>query len=65
MIEAVVFKEPLMFGDMTQIQALRDHEKAVERERRQCGECEGEGTIVCCACEGRGIKRAFWDGEES
>lgn len=52
-----VLKEPLVFGNSAQINAIKEIERAKERAETLCGECTGEGMIECPECEGSGEKK--------
>lgn len=47
-------KVRLEFGNIEQINAIRAHEKAIEDSKKRCPECDGEGMVVCLACDGTG-----------
>lgn len=56
-IKPLVFKEPLAFGNKEQIEMIRRYEESLEFKAKACGECVGEGQIVCPQCNGTGLKK--------
>ena len=44
----------LRFGDEGQLTAIKIFEKMEEDSAKRCKVCNGEGSIVCDACEGTG-----------
>lgn len=56
-IPPLKFNEPLVFGNKEQLEKIRSWERSIEFRKTACGECAGEGEIVCPACDGSGQKR--------
>lgn len=57
-VRPIRIEGPLVFGDKRQIDEVKRFEKDTERAATLCGECEGEGQIICPACTGSGEKRS-------
>lgn len=50
----LVINKPLVFGDKDVIERIKFHEKQTEKAKTMCGECLGEGEIICPCCKGTG-----------
>jgi hypothetical protein len=52
-----VFDRPLVFGDSEQIEKIKSYTASIDRAKEalaRCGQCDGEGMIVCPECAGSG-----------
>jgi len=52
--DLITNKVRLEFGNLEQLEAIKRHEKEIEKKAKACKTCRGYGDHECGKCEGSG-----------